>query len=169
MRCKHVALKPPDSHHLNAAIGWLELGDHIAANEELEKIAPELRVYPSVLKTRWSIYAKAKKWDVCIDLAVAIKNLAPEDSFGWTRHSYALHELKRTQEAYDNLAPVQDRFPKKWMVPYNLACYAAQLGKIKEAAQFLEKAMEIGDKDEIRIMAIDDSDLEPLWENLGKS
>jgi hypothetical protein len=32
------ALQPPDSLHLQAAQGWLELGDHVEANEELECI-----------------------------------------------------------------------------------------------------------------------------------
>ena len=31
-------LEPPDSLHLQAAQGWLELGNHIEANEELEKM-----------------------------------------------------------------------------------------------------------------------------------
>ncbi len=28
-------LEPPDSFHLEAAMGWLELGNHLEANEEL--------------------------------------------------------------------------------------------------------------------------------------
>ena len=50
-------LEPPDSIHLKAAEGWLELGNQPEANEELEKIAPELRVHPDVLEIRWQIYA----------------------------------------------------------------------------------------------------------------
>ena len=34
------SLGPPDSHHLSAAIGWLELGNVAEAGAELEKIAP---------------------------------------------------------------------------------------------------------------------------------
>jgi len=34
-------LQPPNSLHLVAGHGWLELGDHVAAFEELEKIEPE--------------------------------------------------------------------------------------------------------------------------------
>jgi hypothetical protein len=33
-------IEPPDSLHLLAAQGWLELGNHLEANEELEKITP---------------------------------------------------------------------------------------------------------------------------------
>ena len=35
-------LEPPDSFHLLAAQGWLELGNHVEANEELDKITPQL-------------------------------------------------------------------------------------------------------------------------------
>jgi hypothetical protein len=49
-------LEPPDSIHLQAAQGWLELGDHIEASEELEKITPQLRAHPDVLKARWEVY-----------------------------------------------------------------------------------------------------------------
>jgi hypothetical protein len=40
------SLTPPDSYHLEAAQGWLELGNHLEANEELEKISPALRIHP---------------------------------------------------------------------------------------------------------------------------
>ena len=43
-------LEPPYLYHLRAAIGWLELGRHIEANEELEKITERLRAHPDVLK-----------------------------------------------------------------------------------------------------------------------
>ena len=43
------SLQPPDSYYLRAAIGWLELGNHLEANEELEKIA--LRYVPT--RTFW--------------------------------------------------------------------------------------------------------------------
>jgi hypothetical protein len=60
-------------------------------------------------------------------IAGAIIKLAPEQSNGWIHRSYALHELKRTQEAFDNLLPVADNFSKVWTVPYNLSCYCAHL------------------------------------------
>ena len=51
----------PDRRHLDAAEGWLGLGDHLAANEELVQITPELRAHPDVLQVRLQIYWKAKK------------------------------------------------------------------------------------------------------------
>src|ERR1035437_3751308 len=97
------ALQPPDTLHLLAAQGWLELGNHIEANEELENITASLRAHPDVLKVRWEIYAAAKKWEAALDIAAAIAQLDPDDPLGWVHRSYALHELKRTAEARDNL------------------------------------------------------------------
>jgi len=68
-------LEPPDSMHLNAAEGWLELGNHPEANEELEKVTPSLRAHPDVLATRWHIYAHARNWGACVDIAAAIIQL----------------------------------------------------------------------------------------------
>src|SRR5258706_13055014 len=97
------AFSNSDVHHLRAAEGWVELGNHLEANEELEKITPELRAHPDVLALRWQIYAKAEKWNACLDIATAITKLAPDQPMGWIHRSFALHEPKRTQDAWDNL------------------------------------------------------------------
>ncbi len=47
--------KPLGSHdqrHLDAAEGWIGLGNHIEANEELEQITPQNRAHPAVLEVR---------------------------------------------------------------------------------------------------------------------
>jgi predicted Zn-dependent protease len=123
-------LEPPDAFHLRAAHGWLELGNHLEANEELEKITPALRAHPAVLDVRWSIYAAAKKWEPALEIAAAIILLAPEQPVGWVHRSYTLHELKRTLEARDNLLRVVDKFPTNATMRYNLACYECQLGNL---------------------------------------
>ena len=116
-----------DQRHLTAAEGWLQLGLHLEAKAELEKIQPQLRSHPDVLELRWHIYAKEKKWDACIDIAATIIKRAPKRVDGWIHRSFALHELQRTQEAFDQLLPAVDQFPKVWTIPYNLACYASML------------------------------------------
>lgn len=162
-------LEPPDSFHLEAAEGWLELGNHLEASEELEKITPQLRAHPDVLELRWQIYAKEREWEPCVDIATAITQLAPERPLGWIHRSYALHELKRTQEAWDNLLQVADRFPDELLVRYNLACYASRLGRLQEAKSWLHKAFEVGgDPARVKLMALDDPDLQPLWKQIGE-
>ena len=46
-------LEAPDSTHLEAAQGWLDLGNHLEANEELERIEAKNRAHPNVLQVRW--------------------------------------------------------------------------------------------------------------------
>lgn len=102
---------PPATLHLQAAQGWLELGNHIEADAELDNITPELRAHPDVLKVRWQIYATAKQWEAALEIAAAIIQMAPDDPVGWVDRSCVLHQLKRTAEARDNLLRVVDSFP----------------------------------------------------------
>ena len=131
-------LVPPDSLHLEAAQGWLELGNHFEADADLDKITPQFRAHPDVLKLRWQIYAAAKKWETALDIAAALIQLDPEDPVGWVNRSYALHELKRTAEARDNLLRVVDKWPTIALMRYNLACYECQLGNLERAKEWLE-------------------------------
>jgi len=162
-------LEPPDTHHLQAAQGWLELGNHIEAIEELENIAPQLRAHPEALKVRWEIYAAAKKWEAALDIAAAIVQLDPEDPRGWVHRSYALHELKRTAEARENLLRVVEKFPISATMRYNLACYECQLGRLERAKEWLEKAFALGDAKGMKLAALDDPDLQPLWKEISKT
>ena len=42
-----LQLQPPDAGHLQAAEGWVGLGDYAAANDELEQITAACRAEPS--------------------------------------------------------------------------------------------------------------------------
>ena len=155
-----------DQRHREAAEGWLELGLPLEANAELEQITPQLQGHPDVLELRWQICAKEKKWAACVDLAAAIIKLAPMRSDGWIHRSFALHELHRTQAAFDQLLPVVDRFPKVWLIPYNLACYASVLHQFDSAQKWLKQAIAL-DRKTVQEAAIEDEDLKPLWASLG--
>ena len=106
-----------------------------------------------VLAVRWEIYAAAKKWETALDIAAALIQLDPEDPLGWVYRSYALHELKRTDEARDNLLRVVDRFPISATMRYNLDCYDCQLGRLGQAMHWLAKAFAFGDTNEIKLAA----------------
>ena len=159
-------LEPPDSFHLSAAQGWLELGNHLEANEELEKIAPLFRAHPDVLEIRWQIYANEKKWIACIEIGQTLTKIAPSRAPNWIHYSFALHELKQTEEAKENLLPIVKRFPKDWRIPYNLSCYCSQLNQFEEAQKWFKQAMAIDEKAVIND-ALDDLDLKPLWVSMG--
>lgn len=56
-------LSSEDRRHLDAAQGWLGLGQFLEANDELEAMTPAARARPDVLLERLRIYALAKKWE----------------------------------------------------------------------------------------------------------
>jgi predicted Zn-dependent protease len=154
----------PDCHHLRAAEGWLELGDHLEANEELKKITLPCRFHPQVLLVRWEIYAREHHWEFAHTIAHGLVALAPDEPAGWINRSFALHQLNRTQEAWHSLLPAAKKFAKNPTVAYNLACYACQLGRLEEGRQWFQHALDCGDADKIRALASQDPDLKPLFE-----
>ena len=87
------ALQPPDSIHLQAAEGWVGLGDFAAANEELEQISAANCAHPNALQLRWRIYAHAGKWDACLDIATTLTRMTPERRFGWIHRAHSLDKL----------------------------------------------------------------------------
>ena len=155
--------------HLEAAQGWLGLGNHLEADAELNNITPTRKGHPDVLEVRWQICARAKQWDMCVDVANAIIKLAPKRTSGWINRANTLYWAGRTQEAFDSLLPAVDRFPKVWAIPYDLACYCAQLGKMAEARSWLARAFAIPtsatEKQLVKLTALHDPDLVPIRES----
>ena len=111
---------------------------------------------------RCKIFHTAHDWEQLVELAQSLIDRLPGLDFVWIDRSYALHELKRTQEAFETLLPAAKKFPKQWLIRYNLACYCAQLARPDEAMTWLKTAISLGDKKEIKEMALEDPDLKSL-------
>ena len=163
-------LPPPDSHRLSAATGWLELGCPEESLAELKAIRPENQRHPDVLEMRWELHADAHEWDAAAEAARTLVTLAPDRVTGWLHRAYAMRRCPAggLEEAMDALLPAADRFPMESLVPYNLSCYACQLGRPQEALAWLDRAFKVGTKAELKAMALDDVDLKPLWTNIQK-
>ena len=131
---KLAQIQPPDTFHLSSAAGRIELGNHLEANEELEKITASLRAHPDVLEMLWIIYSDFEKWDNCLDIVTAIVKQAPDRTFGWIHRAYSLRRTKNggIEKAKKVLEEDAGLFPKEWLIPYNQACYCAQLGQLVE-------------------------------------
>ena len=156
--------------HLEAAAGWIQLGDYDAANDELENIRAEWRAHPDVLDLRWFIYSHHEQWDACLNIATAIVKMASDRVWGWVHKAYALRRATGggMEKAKPVLLEAAKLFPGDSMIQYNLACYCAQLGQLDAAQEHLGKSYELGDAKQIKLMALDDEDLKPLWESEAK-
>ena len=158
------ALEHPDCVYLSAAQGWFELGNCSEAAAELDQVSPGARNRAEVLELRWQIAVKRGRWPEALEVSESICRLAPENALGWIHRSYCLHEMKRTQEAWDLLLPMAAKFPKEWLACYNLACYACQLGRVRDGQEWFTRAIELGDPIEINRLASEDPDLRPLFQ-----
>jgi tetratricopeptide (TPR) repeat protein len=161
-------IEPPDSHHVLAAIGWLELRNLAEAKAELANVNPSLVRHPDVLEIRWIISAEEKQWEEALRAAQELIEIAPERSSGWLHQAYALRRIESggVRKAWESLLPAFDKFPQESTIPYNLSCYACQLRQMEAARVWLKRALVLGGKEKIKRMALQDEDLEPLWQEI---
>jgi len=156
-------LQHPNTLHVEAARGWIELGNLNEARAELARIRGRQRQHPEVLEVLWQISARLQEWERCVELADKVIRSGPEYAHGYVHKAFALHELGQTQAAWDLLFAVAEKFPRDVILRYNLACYAAQLGRLWESERWLKLAFTVGNREELRSMALEDPDLKPLW------
>ncbi|HEY5911738.1 MAG TPA: tetratricopeptide repeat protein [Verrucomicrobiae bacterium] len=158
-------LEPPDTWYLSGALGWLGLRNAAEAEAELAQISPSQSQHPDVLEVRWLVCAELEKWAEGLQVARWLIHAAPDRPSGWLHQAYALRRAPggSVQQAWDALLPVVQKFPREPIVPYNLACYACQLGRLGPARIWLKRALAMTDKDEMKRQALADRDLEPLW------
>lgn len=125
--------------HLTAAEGWLELGNVEESFAELDELPPKAQQNADVIALRVRGYHQAGKMDYGVLLAEILRNHAP------------------------------DHVPSE--IAYDFACHLCSDGKTKEAEEWLEVAFEnVGNMDEsndLRMRALDDPSLEPLWSEIG--
>ena len=136
------------------------------ANAELEEIDPEVRHVPEVLEIRVQIYQALKKWELMQTVA---KKLAeydaknPQWAISW---AYAARRADSIQAAKRILLEAVEQHPQHALMHYNLACYECQLGDLEVGKTRLEHALKIDPQ--LRVMALDDEDLKPLWDQIAE-
>jgi len=163
-------LEPPDNHFLDAATGWLMLGNAAEARHEFDQLSAAARKHPDTLDFEWRWLAHEQRWEEAVEVARRLVDQCPKRAEAWIHRSFALHELRRTQEAFDLLLPAAKSFPKETTIPYNLACYLSQLGDLPAARKWFQRVLTLGKSPEEKLdrlhAALEDTDLKPLWPEL---
>jgi hypothetical protein len=145
----------PDQHHLNAALGWLALGNLGEARLEAERISLLGRAHQDAFLVRWRIASRTGQWSEAHRLADVHTRTWPNRAVGWICLSYSLFRLGRPLEAWMQLLPRVSQFPRLSAIPYILACYAWQLGQLQVAREFLRRSAALGGPAEIRGIDLD--------------
>jgi len=158
-------LEPPASHHLMAAVGWLELGNTAEALAELDRIDPQFQSQPVAQATRLECFMVAKQWDSGAALAEQLCAQCPNEAGMWLHYAYSTRRCTdgSVKLAYEILAPMQAAFPDEWLIAYNLACYLCQMNRLDEAEEMLAEATASGGE-KVDQLATEDEDLAPLRE-----
>jgi predicted Zn-dependent protease len=166
-------LEPPDTFCLQAAQGWLKLGNPVEAEAELDNIRAQFQRHPAVLEVRWEVYAAGRRWDACAEIGQELVDLQPGEPLGWINRSYALRRAPGggLPAAYDSLRPAAERVKDASLITFNLACYACQLGRIEEGRQWLAQSFALAKRHgrlrQQKQLALAEPDLEPLWKEIA--
>lgn len=147
--------------------GYLELGMYSDANDELEKLATELKTNPLVLSARLELLVEMARWEDGALLGESLSRLWPSELEFYFKTAYCLHELKRTEEAKGTLQAAPHSIRKTALYHYNRACYETQLGNLPEAKRLLTECFAIEPR--YREESLDDPDLQPIWTALGNA
>ena len=94
-----VQLSHSDSHHLNAAEGWLDLDAPIEAGVELEQIASVNMAHPAVLLLRCRLYLEIHKAEYTHAIATTLTDRFPELPDAWFYLACACSRLGQEEGA----------------------------------------------------------------------
>ena len=150
---------------LNAAHGYFELGMPIEAAAEIEKLPPELRADTQVLMLRHMIYKLAESWKLAAEVGREITSREPKSPEWWLHYAYAVRRSEGFAAAKNALLEAERILPDEGSVHFDLACYSCLLGELDEAKRRISTAIHFDST--YKSKALDDVDLEPLWENIA--
>jgi Tfp pilus assembly protein PilF len=148
---------------LQAAVGYLELGMAEDAANEIECIPPDQKNSSEVLGVRMEIYQAAEKWSLMAVVARELWKRHQDQPVYWNHFAWAVRRAESVGSANAILLQAVEKFPEDAMTNYNLGCYTCQLGDLASAKAFVGDAIKLDAK--FKLLALDDPDLEPLWES----
>jgi predicted Zn-dependent protease len=150
--------------HLDAAEGWLLLGNVNEATAALDNIAPESRAAASVLMMRCAIYRHAERWQDLEVIASGAWAMHPDFGNFKIFLAAAKHKQGKTEEALRLLSDTKDGLHANAPTAYSMACMYGGKGQIAEAKHWLSLAFEWSHEPEkLKLRALGEPDLEAVW------
>ena len=90
----------PDLHHVNAAIGWLDLGSPADAALELDHATFQTLAHPDVVMLRWKICAHSNNWQLALYLGRSLIRISPDKPASWLCLAFSLVNVKGSFDAW---------------------------------------------------------------------
>ncbi len=145
---------------IERASGYHSLGMDDDALIELDSLAEADRAHPDAILMRAGILNSLEQFARAAELLLAHETNCSGRSAWFILSAYATRRARNINEARDILRKGAIRFPKEWLILYNLACYETQLGNTGHALFLLEKAVKLHAN--CRALAAQDPDFTPL-------
>lgn len=152
---------PETQRALRAADGFLFLGLADEALSEIEGVPGLELEQPEVLLARNRVLLHLGRWKEVETLAARAIETHPERDEFTVQRAFALHKLKKGDEALGVLDAAPEWIRRTGILHYNLACYEAQLGDKKTARQCINVAIQMNEA--MRKNAKADPDLRGIW------
>jgi hypothetical protein len=150
-----------DQIHLNAAAGFLQIGEPMDAWNELEEITAANRAEVEVLTVRLAVCRGLEKWELAEEVA---RHLIKHDSHN-VMHIVALAEVVGRREGPGAAAAVYEfaigRFPDLALLRVSLAVELVKAAQIDEAKRVLKAAVQ--QDPQLREVILDHPGLEAVW------
>jgi predicted Zn-dependent protease len=145
---------------LRAAFGYAELGMTRQSVAELDAIEATFQERPEVLQLRLHHLMREKKWRRALIVSRKLCRVAPECSAGFLHAGFCLHELGKTAEAKRLLLRGPVALLKEPIYYYNMGCYNALLGNVRDAKMHLQTSFKMDAS--FRELAKKDPDLKAI-------
>jgi tetratricopeptide (TPR) repeat protein len=146
---------------LNAADGYLFFRMFDEALKEIESIHHSERDEAAVMLARVRLLLHKKQWRTAEELSELGAGLHPEEGEFTVQRAFALHQMRKGEQAMEVLLSAPDWIRRTGILHYNLACYEARLGDLSIARQCIDAAIQINEG--IKKSARLDPDLQALW------
>ena len=149
---------------LRTACGYAELGMDRESIAALNAIPKAQQDRPEVLQLRLHHLMMRKSWTRALTLSRKLCRVAPDWGAGFLHAGFCLNQLGRTEEARAMLLKGPPALRHEPIYFYNLSCYEALLGQVRDARRHLQISFEMDPS--FREIARNDPDLKSLQEFL---
>lgn len=151
----------PTSRRVEYALGYLGLGLHAQAADELAAVGREDCFAPEVMGARVELHLAMKQWKRVVGDARRLLELDQNNVAAWIALGCALRRTESVGAARDLLLRSERLHGAKHaVIHYNLACYTCLLGDLQAAKAHLAKACTMDS--EFKTAARDDPDLRAI-------
>lgn len=146
---------------LDAVDGYLYLGLPKEALQELNDAGIDDQFEIATLRSRIRVLLHLKRWEDAEALSGKGAALHPDENEFTVQRAFALHQLKRGNEAAGVLLAAPAWIRQTGILHYNLGCYEARLGDLRMAKKCIEAALEMNSDFKRNVRT--DPDLQRLW------